>query len=191
MTRRPHPAVPRAVLPAVLGVVLVALLGLGASACQSVAVGPVLSAAEYRERVAGTEAAGERALGDLEPVPVETGGGFLEEANGSCVDDFGFDETGVTRDEPTYEWALEFADRDAYLAAVENLHRLWSERGYDVERVEPQPDVDLPGVTATDDDGVELTLAPDWYTGKPVLRADGGCVRHEYSFADEESSSAH
>ncbi|CAM5369587.1 hypothetical protein SGLAM104S_05202 [Streptomyces glaucescens] len=179
----------RTVLLSTVGLVFVLLMLFGASACQSVTGGPVLSAAEYQERVADTEAAGERVLGELDPVPV-TGGGSLDEASGSCVDDFGFDDSGVTRSEPQYEWTLEFADRAAYLAAVENLRRTWAERGLDVRRVEPDRDTGLPGVT-TEDDGIELTLAPDWYSHEPVLRADGGCIRHEYSYEDAYGPSSH
>ncbi|HZF89358.1 hypothetical protein [Streptomyces sp.] len=179
----------RTALLSSLGLVLVALPVLGAaSACQSLAGGPVLSMAEYQERVADTEAAGERALGELHPAP-RAGGGTLDEAGSSCKDEFGFDDGGVTRSEPQYEWSLEFADRDAYLTAVENLHRAWTERGLDVRRVETDEDTGLPGVTATDD-GIELTLAPDWYAHEPVLRADAGCLRHEYDYRhqDEDGS---
>ncbi|QIJ64195.1 hypothetical protein [Streptomyces sp. JB150] len=179
-TSRRHPALPRAVLPALLGITVVLLIAFGASACQSFAGGPVLSAAEYRERVAATEEAGEEALRDLSPAPA-AGDGVLDEVSGSCVDDFGFDDTGVTRDEPSYEWSLDFTDRSAYLRAVENLHRTWSERGLDVERVEPDKDSGLPGISTTTD-GIRLTLAPDWYSDRPVLRVNGGCLRHEYDF---------
>ncbi|MEV5338523.1 hypothetical protein AB0K93_08545 [Streptomyces sp. NPDC052676] len=189
-TSRLHPALPRAVLPALLGIAFVLLIAFGASACQSFAGGPVLSAAEYRERVSAAEAAGEETLRELTPAPTASGG-VLDEVSGSCTDDFGFDDTGVTRDEPTYEWSLEFADRDAYLRAVEDLRRTWTERGLDVRSVEPDEDSRLPGVATTTDDGVHLTLAPDWYSDQPVLRANGGCIRHEYGFEDDETSSAH
>ncbi|MGW0191201.1 hypothetical protein ACWDV7_36545 [Streptomyces sp. NPDC003362] len=188
-TSHHHSAVPRAVLLALLGIVVI-LIAFGTAACQSLAGGPVLSATEYRERVAETEAAGERALEDLEPLPTTTSDGALEEGSSSCVDDFGFDDTGVTRSEPTYEWALDFPDRDAYLTAVENLRRTWIERGLNVQRVKADQDSGLPGVTAIDD-GIQLTLAPDWYSDEPVLRTNGGCIRHEYSFEDKEISSAY
>lgn len=185
-TSRLHPALPRFVLPALLGIAFVLLIGFGASACQSLAGGPVLSVAEYRERVAATEAAGEDTLRDLTPAPTASDG-VLDEVSGSCTDDFGFDDTGVTRDEPSYEWALDFTDRAAYLRAVENLHRTWTERGLDVQRIEPDEDSHLPGITTTAD-GVRLTLAPDWYSHRPVLRANGGCIRHEYDYSSPDAT---
>ncbi|CAL9482081.1 hypothetical protein SUDANB105_03039 [Streptomyces sp. enrichment culture] len=185
---RLHPAFPRGVIPATTGIAVALLIAFGSAACQELAGGPVLSAAEYRERVARTEAAGERVLRDLDPLPTADEGS-LEEADGSCVDDFGFDDTGVTRDRPAYEWKLDFADRAAYLAAVEDLRRTWTARGVDVRRLAPDDDSGLPGVTATDG-GIELTLAPDWYSEQPVLRADGGCVRHEYGVTGEGATAS-
>ncbi|GGL11992.1 hypothetical protein GCM10010094_86180 [Streptomyces flaveus] len=170
-----------------LGVLLVALIAFGAYGYQSLAGGSVRSAAEYRERVAETRAAGERALSDLEPIPA-TSGGSLDETSSSCVDDFGFDDTGVIRDEPTYEWTLEFPSADAYHAAVEKLRATWTDRDLSVKRV-PAPGpgesgAGLRGISTTDENGIELYLTPDWYSGEPVLRVTGGCIRHEYSYED-------
>lgn len=171
------------------GVILVILIGFGAYGCQSLAGGPVRSAAAYRERIAETQAAGERALSDLEPIPA-TSGGSLEETSSSCVDDFGFDDTDVARDEPTYEWTVEFPSADAYHAAVEKLRATWTDRGLPVKRVpapaQGEPGAGLRGISTTDENGIELSLTPDWYSGEPVLRANGGCIRHEYSYQDLE-----
>ncbi|MEU5599068.1 hypothetical protein [Streptomyces sp. NPDC020298] len=173
-----------------IGAFFVAIIGFGAYACESLEGGPVRSDAEYRERVAQTKEAGQRTVRALTPAPDEASeppGRTLDdiaETDGStsCVDDLGVDDNGVTRDEPIYHWGLTFAGPDDYLAAVGRLRRQWKRQGLTVKDVpapgKGEPGAGLPGVTATDDQGIELSLRPDWYSGKPVVRADGGCVRH-------------
>lgn len=45
--------------------------------------------------------------------------------------------------------------------------------------VQGEPGAGLRGISAADDNGIELSLIPDWYSGKLILRANGGCVRHD------------
>lgn len=165
---------------------LVALLAFGAAACQSMEGGPVRSAAEYAERAAQTKRAGDQTLNGLTPAPVQKGAAE-KQVSSSCADDFGFDDAGVTRDEAAYKWRMDFASRAAYRSAVDHLRASWTGRGLEVKDVAGRPGVGLPGITTTDEDGVELSLVPDYYSGEPVVRADGGCVRHEYDPAYEEN----
>ncbi|MFQ6146500.1 hypothetical protein ACLMNJ_26075 [Streptomyces seoulensis] len=169
---------------------LVGLLAWGAAACQSMEGGPVRSAAEYAERAAETRRAGDQTLNGLAPAPVQKGTAE-KQASTSCVDDFGFDDAGVTRDEAAYEWRLDFASGGDYRSAVDHLRATWTDRGLKVTDVAAQQPTGhsgagLPGITTTDEHGVELSLVPDYYSGEPVVRADGGCVRHEYDPAYEE-----
>ncbi|MGV9345353.1 hypothetical protein ACWDSD_11205 [Streptomyces spiralis] len=165
-----------------IGMAIVALLAFGAVACQSLEGGPVRSAAAYRERVAETRRAGERALGDLNPVPTQAGTAD-EVGSTSCVDDFGFDDAGVTRDEPTYKWELEFPSRAAYNSAVDDLRRTWTARGLKVIDLPAQPrgepGAGLHGIRTSDEQDIQLSFAPDYFTGRPTIQADGGCIRHE------------
>ncbi|WP_316750083.1 hypothetical protein [Streptomyces herbicida] len=175
-----------------IGAFLVAVIGFGAYACQSLEGGPVRSDAEYRERVAQTKQAGMAAVRALAPAPEEAAeppGRTLDDiaqtgSSTSCVDDFGVDDGGVTRDEPIFFWELTFAGHGDYLAAVDDLRREWKRRGLTVKDVpapgKGEPGAGLPGLTTTDEQGVEVSFRPDWYSGKPVVRADGGCMRHGY-----------
>ncbi|MEU0370482.1 hypothetical protein ABZ070_09490 [Streptomyces sp. NPDC006283] len=154
---------------------VIALWGLG------MADGPVLSETEFREHLRHTEEAGEdavRRLG-LDPSSVVDG---RETAGVSCKDDLGVDPEGVVRDQPTVTWKPDFESRAAYTAAVDTLRREWSAQGLTVEdipaRAADEPGAGLPGVRATDDHGVALSLRPGWYSDEPELVADGGCVRH-------------
>ncbi|NED71897.1 hypothetical protein G3I51_05985 [Streptomyces sp. SID9944] len=173
-----------------IGASLVGLLAYGAAACQSMEGGPVRSAAEYAERAAQTERAGDGTLNALAPAPVRKG---IAEKQGdaSCVDDFGFDGPGVTRDEAAYEWSMDFASRAAYRSAVDHLRATWTARGLKVKDIAGRPGAGMPGITTTDEHGVRLSLVPDSYSGEPVMRADGGCVRHEYAPAYEEEDSGY
>lgn len=61
-------------------------------------------------------------------------------AGASCVDDLGVDRADIHRDEPPVSWAPDFEDGDAgYRAAVADLRRRWSERGWKVT-TEPATD---------------------------------------------------
>ncbi|MEU2869957.1 hypothetical protein ABZ769_12230 [Streptomyces olivoreticuli] len=149
---------------------------------QDMAGGPIRTAPEYRERDTKTRQAGRRAVAQL-PSGVGNPDHFGEgPGSTSCVDDFGFDDTGVTRDQPTYKWSLSFSGRDAYLTQLKEIRTAWEHRGWKVHDVAPSdsgPGKNLPGITTTDRDGITITLAPDWYSGAPTLKTDGGCIRHQ------------
>ncbi|MGW2426667.1 Ig-like domain-containing protein, partial [Streptomyces sp. NPDC001709] len=79
----------------------------------------------------------------------------------------------------------DFKHGDAgYRAAVADLRRRWSERGW---KVTTQPVTDLvtdkatglQQIHTTDDHGVALSLSPGRHTGEGLVVADGGCVRHD------------
>ncbi|MFJ6700020.1 hypothetical protein ACIQM4_28770 [Streptomyces sp. NPDC091272] len=166
----------------VCGVMTVFLLAAAAKAFASLAGFQVLSELEFRAHMDHTQEAGENTVRQLGLDPdsvVDT----KEMASSSCVDDFGMDSGDVTRDQPTLTWTPVFADRAAYVAAVRVLREDWSAKGLTVHDVpapaQGEPGAGLPGVRATDDHGVDLSMRPDWYSGEPVIRADGGCVRHE------------
>ncbi|RVU24473.1 hypothetical protein EOT10_15830 [Streptomyces antnestii] len=162
----------------VMAVLLVALLGFTAKACESVEGGQVRSTAEFKERVKATQQAGEDTYTALAPAPLQEPYAH-KEGSTSCVDDFGFDDAGVTRDQPIYTWGVEFDDRDGYLTALANLKADWKEQGRTVRDIAPQ--AGLPGISTTDAHGTQLTLAPDYYTNKPVIRAEGTCMRYHYA----------
>ncbi|MFF3457031.1 hypothetical protein ACFYXH_22415 [Streptomyces sp. NPDC002730] len=159
-------------------VLLVAALAQG---CAWVAGGRVMSEAAFREHLRLTQEAGEDAVRRLGMDPASLVD-QQEMANASCKDDLGLDSEGVIRDQPSVTWAPDFASRAAYEAAVDTLREEWSAQGLTVEDVPApgrgKPGAGLPGVRAKDDHGIELSLRPDWYSGKPTLVADGGCVRH-------------
>ncbi|POX55399.1 hypothetical protein C3489_10115 [Streptomyces sp. Ru71] len=172
---------------AALGALFVTALAFGAYGCTSMEGGRVHSADEYRARVDATKEAGARTVLALSPAP-DLGGHWpdelaQEESSGSCVDD-----GDVTRDQPTYSWDLDFADPAAYRAAVDHLRRTWQEEGLTVKNVpapkQGEPGAGLPGITTTDKAGIDLSLRPDWYSGKPTVRADGGCMRHHGAYDD-------
>ncbi|WP_186779823.1 hypothetical protein [Streptomyces salinarius] len=160
----------------VLGVALVALLGLTAKACETVQGGPVHSTEELRDHVRATTRAGEDAYRALSPAPLNQPYASRQ-GSASCVDDFGFDDTGVSRGEPIFTWDLDFASDDDYRAALASLRATWREDGRTVEKVDN-------GITATLDDGIRVTLHLDYYGGKPELRAEGTCMRYRHDYGD-------
>ncbi|MEU9469275.1 hypothetical protein AB0D78_21965 [Streptomyces avermitilis] len=186
----------RGQLAAVLAaLVLVALLAFGSQAWESFAGGPVRSTAQFGEHVMATRQAGEDVYDQLSPMPLNQA--YAEkEGSTSCVDDLGFDGTGVTRDEPIYTWELDFASRRDYLAAVVHLKAGWSEEGRTVKDIpapaEGERGHGLPGVSTTDEHGTELALRPDYFTGEPVIRAEGTCMRYhdEYGYDYDEDGEA-
>jgi hypothetical protein len=171
------------------GAVTVLLLGALAEGCESLAGGPVLSETAFREHVQHTREAGEDAVRRLGIDP-ESVVDQKEMANASCKDDLGMDSDGVTRDQPTVTWAPDFASHAAYAAAVGTLRKEWSAQGLTVKDIpapaQGEPGAGLPGVRATNDRGLELSLRPGWYSGEPTLISDGGCVRHQGYLADWE-----
>ncbi|MFF0559730.1 hypothetical protein [Streptomyces sp. NPDC004266] len=182
----PHSPAPRrrgrVVAPVAGGAVWVLLLAALAQGCAWPAGGAVLSETAYREHLRHTREAGEDAVRRLGVDP-DSVIKRQEMANASCVDDLGMDSEGVTRDRPTVTWTPGFASDAAYTAAVDALRKEWSAQDLTVEDVPApaagEPGAGLPGVRATDDRGVELSLRPDRYGGEPTLTADGGCVRHQ------------
>ncbi|MFD8223087.1 hypothetical protein ACFV16_02810 [Streptomyces massasporeus] len=94
----------------------------------------------------------------------------------SCVDDFGFDDTGVSRDEPVFTWGLDFAGDD-YRAALESLRNTWREDGRTVEELDN-------GIAATLDNGIRVTLHLGYYDHQPELRAQGTCMRYRDTYGD-------
>lgn len=171
------------------GVVTVLLFGALVKSCESVAGGPVLSETAFREYLRHTQEAGEdavRLLG-IDPGSVID---HKEMADASCKDDLVTDADAVTRDQPSVTWVPDFASRAAYTAAVATLREKWSAQGWKVKDIPPpaqgEPGAGLPGVRAMNDRGIELSLRPDWYSGKPTLIADGGCVRHQGYLTDWE-----
>jgi hypothetical protein len=161
----------------VLGVALVALLGLTAKACETIQGGPVHSTEEFRDHVRATTRAGEDVYRALSPAPAKEPYASRQDSS-SCVDDIGFDDTGVSRDEPAFTWDLDFASDEDYRAALASLRDTWREDGRTVEKVEN-------GIAATLDDGIRVTLHLDYYDGEPELRAQGTCMRYRDSYGDE------
>ncbi|KPC61309.1 hypothetical protein ADL29_24865 [Streptomyces chattanoogensis] len=163
-----------------------------AQACESMAGGPVRSAADYGKHTTVTKEAGKRTVSQLRPAPYLAGalrgasleGTANEEGSPSCKDDLGADGDGVTRDQPIYSWKLEFDSRHDYLTVVKNLREEWSKRGLTVEHIpapaKGEPGQGLPGISTIDDRGINLMFGPDRYSGAPTVRADGGCIRHLY-----------
>ncbi|MEU8461602.1 hypothetical protein [Streptomyces sp. NPDC029003] len=175
----PHPAPSRRRPARALlagGVVL-----LVAAFTQGCASGRVMSETEFRGHMRQTEAAGQDAVRQLGMDPAATVDRRSMD-DSSCKDDLGLDSEGVTRDQPSVTWAPRFASPAAYEAALARLRAAWSARGLEVEDVPApatgRPGSGLRGIRTTDGHAVELSLRPDWYSGDPVLRADGGCVRH-------------
>lgn len=179
-----------------VGVVVLLLLvfGTGVFACQAwedATGGPVRSAVEYQARVEATKSAGAKVVRQLEPAPYLRGtlpgtrpedAAVEEHVSPSCKDDFGADGSGVTRHQPVYSWELRFRDREAYRSAVRELRRVWNAQGFSVRETpspeKGEPGHGLPGIWTSDGNGIELSLAPDHYSGRPLVRADGGCIRH-------------
>ncbi|MEV0261112.1 hypothetical protein AB0I49_07165 [Streptomyces sp. NPDC050617] len=173
-----------------VAVVLTGLLVMLARACESMSGGPVRSTAAYEKHVATTKAAGMRAVSQLRPAPSLAGalpGASLEstandEGSTSCVDDLGADSDGTTRDQPIYYWQLEFESRRDYLTALRHLREEWSQRKLTVEEspgpAKGRPGQGLPTISTTDEHGIGLMFGPDSYSGAPIVRAEGNCIRH-------------
>ncbi|MFI9206069.1 hypothetical protein [Streptomyces sp. NPDC053048] len=147
--------------------------------------GPVRSAADYRKQDIKTREDGKRVIGGLRP-----GAGapdrMREEGSTSCVDDLGFDGDDVTRKQPHYKWGLHYAGEADYLADLDRLRTEWKRRGWTTEDKPPakplnpdHPTPQWPGIRTTDDHGVTISIGINWYTGKPTLSADGGCIRYK------------
>ncbi|MET7608581.1 hypothetical protein [Streptomyces avermitilis] len=193
---KPIGSVSRGRLAAVLAaLVLIALLAFLAHAWESFEGGPVRSTAQFSEHVMATRQAGEDVYDQLSPIPLNQA--YAEkEGSSSCVDDLGFDDTGVSRDEPIYTWHLDFTSRRDYLAAVDHLKADWTKEGRTVKNI-PAPAAGerghgLPGISTTDDNGTELALRPEYFTGEPVIRAEGTCMRYhdEYGYDYDEDGEA-
>ncbi|MFF7731387.1 MULTISPECIES: hypothetical protein [unclassified Streptomyces] len=160
----------------VLGVGLVALFGLTAKGCEAIQGGPVHSTDEFRDHVRATTRAGEDVYRALSPAPAEEPYASRE-GSSSCVDDFGFDETGVTRGEPTYTWDLDFTSDADFRAALASLRATWRAEGRTVEKVDN-------GIATTLDDGIRVTFHLGYYDHEPELRAQGTCMRYRHSYGD-------
>ncbi|MFI1203569.1 hypothetical protein ACH4VR_29755 [Streptomyces sp. NPDC020883] len=169
---------------------IIAGLVILAQGYESLEGGSVRSAADYTQHAAATKEAGERAIRQLMPAPYLAGtlpGATLEDtvrfddSSSSCVDDFGTDHDGVTRNQPTYSWKLGFDSPRDYLAAISHLRARWVKRGIPVKDIpapkKGTPGAGLPGISATEG-GIELSFGPEWATGALTMRADGGCIRH-------------
>ncbi|GGV83003.1 hypothetical protein GCM10010228_58610 [Streptomyces massasporeus] len=167
---------PKIMVP-VLGVTLVALFGLTAKGCEAIQGGPVRSTEAFRDHVRATTRAGEDVYRALSPAPAKEPYASRQDSS-SCVDDFGFDDTGVSRDEPIFTWDLDFASDDDYRAALASLRNTWREDGRTVEKVDN-------GIAATLDNGIRITLHLGYYDGEPELRAQGTCMRYRDSYGDE------
>ncbi|MER5955111.1 hypothetical protein [Streptomyces longhuiensis] len=168
-------------------IALVAFIGFTAKACESFEGGPVRSASAFRLHIENTKQAGEDAYAQLSPASLTAPYAEKEDST-SCVDDFGFDEEGVTRDRPIYTWSPPFTSRADYRTVVANLKAAWQSQGRKVTDVRApakgEPGKGLPGITTKDDHGTELSLQPAYYSGNPEIRAEGTCIRHrdEYSY---------
>ncbi|MFH9419156.1 hypothetical protein [Streptomyces sp. NPDC017529] len=92
--------------------------------------GPVYPAATYHLRDAQTRRAGTDVAEQL--TQAESVGAAETKGSTRCVDDFGFEDFGETRDEPTYVWRPSYRSRDAYLAEVERLGAEWKTRGWQI-----------------------------------------------------------
>ncbi|MBC2907806.1 hypothetical protein [Streptomyces cupreus] len=155
---------------------LVVLFALLAKGCEAVAGGPVGTTDEFREHVRATTAAGESVYRALSPAP--TGDPHpSQEGSSSCVDDFGFDDGDVARDEPIFTWDLDFASADDFRAALKALEAAWREEGREVEKIEN-------GIATTLDDGIRVTFHLGWYSDEPELRAEGRCMRYTDTYGD-------
>ncbi|MCM1975392.1 MULTISPECIES: hypothetical protein [Streptomyces] len=157
-------------------VVLVALLALTAKACESAMGGPVRTTEDLRAYVRATTDAGNTVYLALSPAP--RGEPYpVQEGSSSCVDDFGFDDGDVTRDEPAYSWQLDFASPADYRAAMKALAARWRKDGREVEKTDT-------GITTVLDDGIRVTFHRNLYTDEPELRATGECMRYRDTYGD-------
>ncbi|MFE6333070.1 hypothetical protein ACFVP3_08060 [Streptomyces sp. NPDC057806] len=157
-------------------VALVALFALLAKGCQTMAGGPVGTTDEFREHVRATTKAGAAVYRALSPAPLGEPSP-AQDGSSSCVDDFGWDDGKVTRDEPIYVWDLEYATTDDFRAALKALEASWRAEGREVEKVES-------GIATTLDDGVRVTVRLGWYSDEPELRAEGRCMRYTDTYGD-------
>jgi hypothetical protein len=165
----------------------IALFALAAKGCESIEGGRVRSADEFAAYVRDTTRTGADVYYQLTPTP--TGAPYAEkEGSSSCVDDFGFDDGDVTRDQPIFTWDLKFASTDDYRTAVKGLRAAWKKQGHKVEDLPPRPAGEpgqgLPGITTTLDDDLEVTVHPGYYSGKPELRVEGACTRYEDAYGE-------
>jgi len=154
-----------------VAVVLVALFALLVKGCQTMAGGPVGTTDEFRDHVRATTDAGDSVYRALSPAPVDDPYPS-QDGSSSCVDDFGWDDGDVTRDQPIFTWDLDFASTDDFRAALKALEADWREDGREVEKVEN-------GIATTLDDDVRVTFHLGWYSDKPELRAEGRCMRYD------------
>ncbi|MBO1337766.1 hypothetical protein [Streptomyces sp. VRA16 Mangrove soil] len=176
------------VIATVAVLVVVALTALVAKGCQAVTGGPVGSTDDFRAYVRSTTKTGEDVYRGLSPAPRDATPYPTKEGSSSCVDDFGFDTGDTTRDQPAFTWSLEYATEAGYRSAVAGLARRWRKEGRDVEEI-PAPGpgekgAGLPGVSAAFGDGIEVSVRPGWYSGKPELRVEGRCFRYEDTYGD-------
>ncbi|MBC2878150.1 MULTISPECIES: hypothetical protein [Streptomyces] len=145
--------------------------------------GPVRTAADYRTQDIRTREAGKAAVAGLRPGDADAPGRMSKESSTSCVDDLGADGDGVTRDQPRYAWSLDYTRKADYLAGLDRLRTSWRRHGWKVEEVPDPGDADRPTprwpeIRTVADHGITLSMGTNWYTNKPVLSADGGCVRY-------------
>lgn len=166
----------------------VVLLALAAAGCQAMEGGRVRSTDEFRAYVQDTTQTGADVYYELTPTP--TGAPYAEkQGSSSCVDDFGFDDGDVTRDQPIFTWDLKFASTDDYRTALKSLKAVWKKQGHQVKDLPPAAPGEagngLPGITTTLDDDIEVTVHPGYYTGKPELRVEGACTRYTDEYGDE------
>ncbi|MGY5100298.1 hypothetical protein [Streptomyces sp. 900105245] len=163
---------------------MVFLLMGSVTGCAAVAGGPIRSEAQFLEHVRDTQAAGEDTVLFLGSDPDSVILGRSTDS-ASCVDDLGVDRDDTRRDQPSVSWAPDFDNGAAgYRAAVANLRRRWSERGWKVTKeagIDPVSGkaTGLPAIHTTDDHGVALSLSPGRRAGEGLVVADGGCVRHD------------
>ncbi|MFI0738371.1 hypothetical protein ACH4PU_09785 [Streptomyces sp. NPDC021100] len=159
--------------------------------------GPVRTAADYRTQDIRTREAGKAAVAGLRPGDGDASGRMSKESSTSCVDDLGADGDGVTRDQPHYTWSLDYARKADYLADLDRLRTSWRRHGWKVEEVPDPEDADRPTprwpeIRTVADHGITLSMGTNRYTNKPVLSADGGCVRYrtDQGVAARETSGA-
>lgn len=169
----------------VVTVVLVALFALAAKGCEAVEGGRVRSADEFAAYVRDTTRTGEDVYYQLTPTPLDEPYPD-KEGSSSCVDDLGFDDGDVTRDQPAFTWRLRYASTEDYRTAVKGLKAAWKKRGHQVKDLPApapgEPGHGLPGIATTLDDDIEVTVHPGYYTGKPELRVVGACTRYTSSY---------
>ncbi|MFI0260290.1 hypothetical protein ACH4OW_14815 [Streptomyces sp. NPDC017056] len=138
--------------------------------------GPVRTATVYQHRDAQTRRTGADVVKQL--TRAESVGSAETKGSTSCVDDFGVDDLGETRDEPTYVWRLSYRSQNDYLAEIKRLRAEWKALGWQVTGADPDANPKVVGVDAVTDDGIDVGLTLDPYTSEPVLTSHSGCMRH-------------